>query len=92
MSVFKFASSFLPKCRSMLQTTAIVKTLASPKKPSVVSNFRHMSGQVEKKEVVKLSKKEKMKKAVMEYGPIFIVFHVTISLTSLGICYLVVKR
>lgn len=38
-----------------------------------------------------LSKKEKLKKAVKEYGSTVIVFHVGISLLSLGTCYLLVS-
>lgn len=38
-----------------------------------------------------LSSKEKFKKAVKEYGSTVIVFHVTISLLSLGACYLLVS-
>ncbi|XP_075211621.1 protein FAM210B, mitochondrial-like isoform X2 [Lycorma delicatula] len=37
-----------------------------------------------------LSKKEKLKRAVKDYGATVIIFHVTISLMSLGCCYLVV--
>lgn len=39
-----------------------------------------------------LTRKEKFKKAVAEYGSTVIVFHVGISLMSLGACYLLVKR
>lgn len=39
-----------------------------------------------------LSRKEKLKQAVAAYGSTVIVFHVTISLASLGICYLLVSR
>lgn len=39
-----------------------------------------------------MSTKEKMKKAVKEYGSTVIVFHVTISLFSLGACYLLISR
>ncbi|XP_061707942.1 uncharacterized protein C18orf19 homolog A-like isoform X1 [Cydia pomonella] len=38
-----------------------------------------------------ISAKEKLKKAVKEYGSTVIVFHVTISLMSLGGCYLLVS-
>ena len=40
----------------------------------------------------KLTLKDRMKSVVAEYGTTAIVFHVTISLTSLGICYAAVKR
>lgn len=41
---------------------------------------------------VQLSRKDKLKRAVKEYGATVIVFHVTISLVSLGGCYLIVSR
>lgn len=40
----------------------------------------------------KSSMKEKLKKAVTEYGSTVIVFHVGISLISLGTCYILVSR
>ncbi|CAH2243126.1 jg14420 [Pararge aegeria aegeria] len=40
---------------------------------------------------VPLSAKEKLKKAVKDYGATVIVFHVTISLLSLGGCYVLVS-
>lgn len=39
-----------------------------------------------------ISRKDKLKKAVAEYGSTVIVFHVGISLISLGICYTAVSR
>lgn len=38
-----------------------------------------------------LTMKEKLKKAVKEYGSTVIVFHIGISLMSLGTCYLLVS-
>lgn len=40
----------------------------------------------------KLTLKERLKIVVQEYGSTAIVFHVGISLTSLGLCYAAVKR
>lgn len=40
----------------------------------------------------KLTTKEKLKKAVKEYGSTVIVFHVSISILSLGSCYLLMSR
>lgn len=40
----------------------------------------------------KLALKDKLKLVVAEYGTTAIVFHTSISLTSLGICYTAVKR
>ncbi|KAK7068292.1 hypothetical protein SK128_012895 [Halocaridina rubra] len=39
-----------------------------------------------------LTSRQKLQRAVKEYGVTVIVFHVTISLASLGICYLLVSR
>lgn len=39
-----------------------------------------------------LSKRESLQKAIKEYGGTVLVFHVTISLVSLGICYQLVAR
>ena len=39
-----------------------------------------------------LTLKERLKFVVQEYGTTAIVFHVCISLTSLGLCYAAVKR
>lgn len=38
------------------------------------------------------STKDKLKRAVRDYGATVIVFHVSISITSLGICYAAVAR
>lgn len=40
---------------------------------------------------INLSRKEKLQKAVKEYGSTVIIFHVGISLISLGTCYLLVS-
>lgn len=39
-----------------------------------------------------MSSRQKLQRAVKEYGVTVIVFHVTISLSSLGLCYLLVSR
>lgn len=46
----------------------------------------------EKDPKTQLSSGQKLQRAVKEYGTTVIVFHVTISLASLGICYLLVSR
>ncbi|XP_045472750.1 protein FAM210B, mitochondrial-like [Harmonia axyridis] len=43
------------------------------------------------KSEIKLSKKDQLKKAIKEYGSTVIVFHVTISLASLGFFYVLVS-
>ncbi|CAG9784490.1 unnamed protein product [Diatraea saccharalis] len=40
---------------------------------------------------IPMSSKEKLKKAIKDYGSTVIVFHVTISLMSLGGCYLLIS-
>lgn len=50
-------------------------------------------GQVEsKQDTIKMTGKEKIKRAIKEYGATVIVFHVGISLLSLGACYVLVSR
>lgn len=46
----------------------------------------------EKKEETNLTQVQRLKKVFAEYGSTAVVFHVCISLTSLGICYTAVKR
>lgn len=41
---------------------------------------------------IQLSRKEKLKKAVKDYGSTVIIFHVGISLVSLGVCYTLISR
>lgn len=62
---------------------------------------RHFSGQTtgaerkpgeEEKGAEALSGKEKLKRAVKDYGVTVIVFHVSMSLASLGFCYQMVAR
>lgn len=40
---------------------------------------------------MQVSRKEKWKHAIKEYGATMVVFHIALSLTSLGICYAVVS-
>lgn len=62
-----------------------------PFQPFMVNDMiRYQSNKVN--DEAPLSKKEKLKKAVKEYGSTVIVFHVGISLVSLGACYLLVSR
>lgn len=61
-----------------------------PFQPFMVNDMiRYQSNKVN--DEAPLSKKEKLKKAVKEYGSTVIVFHVGISLVSLGACYLLVS-
>lgn len=43
-------------------------------------------------EVLKLSSKDKLKRAVKDYGATVLIFHITLSLTSLGLSYLIISR
>ncbi|KAI8427745.1 hypothetical protein MSG28_002172 [Choristoneura fumiferana] len=58
---------------------------------AVTIGRRNMSTENTEAQPVKLSAKEKIKNAVKEYGSTVIVFHVTISIFSLGGCYLLVS-
>ena len=46
----------------------------------------------ERQKATKLSTKDRLKVLVRDYGSTVIVFHTTISLTSLGLSYLLVSR
>lgn len=61
---------------------------------SIAVGTRHMSNDISTntEEKPQLSTKEKFKKAVKEYGSTVIVFHVAISMVSLGSCYLLMSR
>lgn len=41
---------------------------------------------------IKLSQRQRLKKVFAEYGATAVVFHISMSLTSLGICYTALKR
>lgn len=51
-------------------------------------NSKEESNESEKK----LTQREQFKKAIKDYGSVIVVFHVGISLASLGICYTLVSR
>ena len=74
------ANSLLCNART-LHTSVITNTDKSPKEVTA----HEQSG-------TQATLKDRMKIVVQEYGTTAIVFHVTISLTSLGICYAAVKR
>lgn len=100
------SSSFVqPKCYRYLNTINVT-TLFNYQRPmsnylsySSQSTVKIDEGKSKKsednsEEIIKtadLSKKEKLKKAVKEYGSTVIIFHVGISLISLGTCYLLVS-
>ncbi|XP_067620390.1 uncharacterized protein [Eurosta solidaginis] len=57
-----------------------------------VQDNRHYCTKIERgKQPTVLTKKEQLKKAFKDYGSTVIVFHVAISLASLGCCYLLVS-
>ena len=62
---------------------------------SILRNVENSSGSKTEQlegENKQLTLKERLKFVVQEYGTTAIVFHVCISLTSLGLCYAAVKR
>lgn len=99
-------SPFLHQKYYRYLNTINVKTLINYQRPmsNYLSYSSHSSVKIDEnknkksedrtEEIIKtadLSKKEKLKKAVKEYGSTVIVFHVGISLISLGTCYLLVS-
>lgn len=63
---------------------------ATPTSTTVTPNDIKAKATEEVVEEKPLSKKEQVKKAFKEYGTTVIVFHVALSLASLGLCYLLV--
>lgn len=59
---------------------------------SAVSNTQQSQDKTADTPEPQLTPRQKLQRAVKEYGATVIVFHVTISLASLGICYLLVSR
>lgn len=43
-------------------------------------------------EVQKLSSKDKLKRAIKDYGATVVIFHISLSLMSLGLSYLIISR
>uniref|UniRef100_A0A4Y0BR95 DUF1279 domain-containing protein n=1 Tax=Anopheles funestus TaxID=62324 RepID=A0A4Y0BR95_ANOFN len=65
------------------------KTAATASGTAGESNSKGNS--VSSEEQVPVSRKDRLKKAIKEYGSTVLVFHVSISLASLGTCYLLVS-
>lgn len=64
-----------------------------PHSPTALTSYRGYSDKLNRKtSSIVLSNKEKLKKAVKEYGSTVIVFHIGISLLSLGLFYALVSR
>jgi len=57
-----------------------------------ISSMRYYSTAKPDSTATKESTTERLKRAVRDYGATVIVFHVSISITSLGICYAAVAR
>lgn len=88
-NVYFFAGStscFLQRNIPVLKHSVVFQLLDKRTLP-VNLHVRNQSGNK-----IKLSNKEKIKNAVAAYGSTVIVFHVSISLLSLGICYLLISR
>ncbi|RZC35728.1 protein FAM210B [Asbolus verrucosus] len=60
-------------------------------KMTTIRKLQSDNTKINQTEPVPLTAKQKLKKAVAEYGSTVIIFHVTISLVSLGTCYLLVS-
>lgn len=55
-------------------------------------NFSTTNEHKDVSETPQLSRKDKLKRAVKDYGATVMVFHISISLMSLGLSYLVISR
>lgn len=78
----------LPQSSSLLQPKNVELTTLSDQNFS--SSSENQSPTTD--EVKTLSNKDKLKRAIKDYGATVIVFHITISLMSLGTSYLVISR
>lgn len=92
-SVFTSYSLLKPKCLFDHQPfLTINKRFISLSSKNFNEQAQKTSGESEVKPPVKESTQAKLKKAVKEYGSTVIVFHVGISLMSLGLSYVLVSR
>ncbi|GBN52635.1 Protein FAM210B, mitochondrial [Araneus ventricosus] len=56
------------------------------------NSTQKMESVVQEASAVKVNQRTRLKQAVRDYGATIIVFHVAISLTSLGLCYLAISN
>ncbi|EDS30582.1 conserved hypothetical protein [Culex quinquefasciatus] len=79
-----------PKTNSSSGSNGTVRKFSTEAKQSTEGEQGKGTGQGQE-QVGTVSRKDRLKKAVKEYGSTVIVFHVGISLASLGACYLLVS-
>ncbi|XP_053662885.1 uncharacterized protein LOC128712016 [Anopheles marshallii] len=84
---FSLCSTHLLACTSatLNNKSSQANTTATAGEPNSKGNSVSSEGQVS------VSRKDRLKKAIKEYGSTVLVFHVSISLVSLGTCYLLVS-
>lgn len=78
---------FTKRCKSRMQPNQheVLKAMSNQRS---ISSGEHQ----QTPEVQKFSRKDKLKQAVNDYGATVIIFHVTLSLMSLGLSYLIISR
>ncbi|XP_058453700.1 uncharacterized protein LOC131431818 [Malaya genurostris] len=74
--------------RKFSMSTALLTTKDAPKAKQMTEE---PASDEQRTEPIPMTRKERLKKAVKEYGSTVIVFHVGISLASLGACYVLVS-
>lgn len=78
---------FTKRCKSRIQPNQHEGFKAMSNQRSISSGEHQQTPEVQK-----FSRKDKLKRAVKEYGATVIIFHVTLSLMSLGLSYLIISR
>lgn len=77
---------------AFLPNNTIIRTFSLKSRVRQKDSDKLVDSSVDNKGNEKISRKDMLKKAVKEYGSTVIIFHVGISLMSLGACYVMVSR
>ena len=95
-SVNSFSSGSSSRAFSLSSSHLLAVSFARSNKASASGSAGEQNsggkGVANEEQVVPVSRKDRLKKAIKEYGSTVLVFHVSISLASLGTCYLLVSR
>nr|XP_049464154.1 uncharacterized protein LOC120959911 [Anopheles coluzzii] len=94
-SVNSFSSGSSSRAFSLSSSHLLAVSFARSNKASASGSAGEQNsegkGVANEEQVVPVSRKDRLKKAIKEYGSTVLVFHVSISLASLGTCYLLVS-
>lgn len=87
VSISSSSEMFTKCCKSRMQPNQHEVFKAMSNQRSISSGEHQPTPKVQK-----FSSKDKLKQAVKDYGATVIIFHVTLSLMSLGLSYLIISR